>query len=305
MPSAEMAAITEMMRQARGAPNLSAPASVEEMRAQMESLLASLPKVDGVSTEPVDAAGIPAEWTVPQDREVRGTILYLHGGGYYEGSVSTHRRLVAALCLAAGARGLSVDYRLAPENRFPAAVEDAVAAYRWLTSDGVEEPASVVVAGDSAGGGLTFATLIALRDAGDAMPAGAFGISPWTDLAAIGESLVTRKDRDPYIDPTSIAETVRRYVDDSQRRNPLASPLYGNLTGLPPLLIHVGGAEVLYDDAARMAAAAREAGVEVEFADWPDAFHVWHMMAGLLPEADEAVSAAGAWIAKRLASARI
>lgn len=301
MPSAEMSAITEMMRQARQAPPGARPASVEEMRAGMESLLAALPKVEGVSTEPVDVSGVPAEWTMPQDGDVTGTILYLHGGGYYEGSVTTHRRLVAALCLAAGTRGLSIDYRLAPENRFPAAVEDAVAAYRWLTGEGAEAPSRVVMAGDSAGGGLTFATLIALRDAGDAMPAGAFGISPWTDLAATGESLETRKDRDPFIDPSSIAETVRRYVDDSDLRNPLASPLYGDLTGLPPLLIHVGEAEVLYDDAARMATAARDAGIEVEFAHWPDAFHVWHMMAGLLPEADEAVSAAGAWIAKRLA----
>lgn len=301
MASQEMIAITDMMREARRAAGSAPRLSIEEMRTGMETMIASLPAIGGVSTNPVEIAGLPAEWTTPDGLETRGTILYLHGGGYFEGSIATHRRLVAALCLAAGTRGLSVGYRLAPEHRFPAAVDDAVAAYRWLITEGGEDPARVIVAGDSAGGGLTFAALIALRDAGVPMPAGGFGISPWTDLAATGESLVSRKDRDPFIDPTSIDETVLRYTGDADRRDPLVSPLYGDLAGLPPLLIHVGGAEVLYDDAARMAAAARDAGVEVEFADWEDAFHVWHMMAGMLPEADEAIAAAGAWMSKRLA----
>jgi acetyl esterase/lipase len=270
------------------------------MRAGMEDMLAALPPIPGVQNDPVQVAGLPAEWTVPAGVDPAGTILYLHGGGYFQGSVSTHRRLVAALCAAAGTRGLSIGYRLAPEHRFPAAVDDAVAAYRWLIGEGGEEPHRVIVAGDSAGGGLTFAALVALRDAGDPLPAGGFGISPWTDLAGTGESLVTRKELDPFIDPSGVEETATRYTGDTDRRHPLVSPLYADLSGLPPLLIHVGGAEVLYDDAARMADAARSAGVEVEFADWPDAFHVWHMMAGLIPEADEAVSAAGAWIAKRL-----
>ncbi|HET7523616.1 MAG TPA: alpha/beta hydrolase [Acidimicrobiales bacterium] len=300
MASPEMTATKEAVLEARRAGQGAPPPTVEEMRAGMEVMLAALPPVTGVSTEAAQCAGLPAEWTVPAGTDTVGTILYFHGGGYFQGSIATHRRLVAALCLAGGTRGLSVGYRLAPEHRFPAAVDDAVAAYRWLISDGGEEPDRVIIAGDSAGGGLTFATLIALRDAGDPMPAGGFGISPWTDLAGTGKSLVTRKDQDPFIDPGGVDETAIRYAGDADRRNPLVSPLYGDLHGLPPLLIHVGGAEVLYDDAARMADAARSAGVEVEFADWPDAFHVWHMMVGMIPEADEAVAAAGAWIAKRV-----
>ena len=300
MASQEMTATKDAMFEARRAATGTPEPTVDEMRAGMEAMLAALPPINGVSTEAVQIAGLPAEWSVPTGTDPVGTILYLHGGGYFQGSVATHRRLVAALCLGGGTRGLSVGYRLAPEHRFPAAVDDAVAAYRWLISDGGEEPSRVIVAGDSAGGGLTFAALIALRDAGDPTPAGGFGISPWTDLAGTGQSLVTRRDQDPLIDPGGVHEMAARYAGDTDRRHPLVSPLYGDLNGLPPLLIHVGGAEVLYDDAARMADAARKAGVEVEFADWPEAFHVWHMMAGMIPEADEAVAAAGAWIAKRV-----
>lgn len=300
MASQEMISVKETMwatrRQAEGGPE----PTVEKLRADMEAMMAALPAIPGVSYEPADAGGVPAEWATPDGVAPRGTLLYLHGGGYFEGSIDTHRRLVAALSRAAGVRGLSVGYRLAPEHPFPAAVEDAVAAYRWLVSEGREAPGRVVVAGDSAGGGLTFATLVALRDGGDPLPAGGFGISPWTDLAATGESLTTRRDQDPMIDPASLDVTVARYLPAGDRRQPLASPLYADLEGLPPLLIHVGGAEVLYDDAARMAQAARKAGVEVELAEWDGAFHVWHMLAGMLPESDEAVAAAGAWIAKRL-----
>lgn len=230
----------------------------------------------------------------------RGTLLYFHGGGYFEGSITTHRRLVASLCLAAGVRGLSVDYRLAPEHPFPAAVDDAVAAYRWLTGPGGEDPSRVIVAGDSAGGGLTAALLVALRDAGHPLPAGAYLMSPWTDLVATGESLKTRAEADPMIDPRDIKRITSYYVPDGDVLNPLVSPLYADLSGLPPLLLHVGDAEVLLDDAVRLADRARVAGVSVELEVWPEAFHVFQMLAGLLPEADEAVAQAGEWMVKRL-----
>lgn len=300
MASQELTGVKEMMwaarRQGEGGPE----PTVEQLRAGMDAMLTDLPPIAGVHQEPAVAGGVPAEWTIPDGVETRGTVLYLHGGGYFQGSIATHRRLVAALALAGGVRGLSVEYRLAPEHPFPAAVDDAVAAYRWLVSEGGETPDRVVIAGDSAGGGLTFATLVALRDAGDRLPAGGFGISPWTDLAGTGASMTTRADQDPMIDPAFMDLTVRRYIPEGDPRQPLASPLYADLAGLPPLLIHVGGAEVLYDDAFRMAEAARKAGVDVEFAEWAEAFHVWHMMAGMVPEADEAVAAAGAWIAERL-----
>ena len=277
--------------------------SIEELRAGMDEMLGSLPPVTGGRVQPVDAGGVSAEWTLPEDgRAVAGTLLYLHGGGYFQGSPFTHRRLVTALCLAAGLRGLSVDYRLAPEHPFPAAVDDALAAYRWLTGPSGEDPGRVVVAGDSAGGGLSAALLVALRDAGDRLPAGAYLLSPWTDLAGTGASMLTRADADPMIDPAESRATARRYAGDGDLRHPLVSPLYADLTGLPPLLIHVGDAEVLLDDATRLADRALGAGVAVELEVWPEAFHVFQIMVGLVPEADEAVARAAAWMAKRIAA---
>ncbi|HET6875015.1 MAG TPA: alpha/beta hydrolase [Acidimicrobiales bacterium] len=301
MASEAMDQIKAVMRASRQTASGNPAPSIEELRSGMEQMLAALPPVPGGRVEPVDAGGVPAEFTFPEDgRQTAGTLLYLHGGGYFQGSPVTHRRLVTALCLAAGMRGLSIDYRLAPEHRFPAAVDDALAAYRWLTGPEGEDPARVVVAGDSAGGGLSAALLVALRDAGDRLPAGAYLLSPWTDLAATGDSMRTRADADPMIDPSDTEAVGRRYAGDRDLRDPLISPLYADLTGLPPLLIHVGDAEVLLDDATRMADRAAGAGVPVEVEVWPEAFHVFQMMVGLLPEADEAVAQAGAWMAKRI-----
>ncbi|HUE59252.1 MAG TPA: alpha/beta hydrolase fold domain-containing protein, partial [Acidimicrobiales bacterium] len=181
MASQQMTDIKALMferrKQMSGAPR----PSVEQLRAGMEQMMGVMPVVGGVATEPVDAGGVPAEWTTadgPGAGSSRGTLLYLHGGGYFQGSITTHRRLVASLCLAAGTRGLSVDYRLAPEHPHPAAVNDALAAYRWMIGPAGEDPSRVIVAGDSAGGGLSAALLVALRDAGDPPPAGAYLISP-------------------------------------------------------------------------------------------------------------------------------
>ncbi len=277
--------------------------SIEELRAGMDEMLGSLPPVTGGRVQPVDAGGVSAEWTLPEDgRAVAGTLLYLHGGGYFQGSPFTHRRLVTALCLAAGLRGLSVDYRLAPEHPFPAAVDDALAAYRWLTGPGGEDPSRVIVAGDSAGGGLTAALLVALRDAGDRLPAGAYLLSPWTDLAGTGDSMRTRLDTDPMIDPADATATARRYAGDQDLHHPLVSPLYADLTALPPLLIHVGDDEVLLDDSTRMAERARSAGVPADLEVWPEAFHVFQIMVEMVPEADEAVAKAGAWMVEHLSA---
>ncbi len=261
-----------------------------------------MPEVAGAQVEAVDAGGVPAEWTLPEAwREVRGTLLYLHGGGYFAGSPTTHRRLVTSLCGAAGVRGLSVDYRLAPEHPFPAAVEDTVTAYRWLVGAAGESPSRVVIAGDSAGGGLTLALLVALRDAGDALPAGGFLISPGTDLAQTGDSFITRADVDPMIDLEDQDRRIAWYVPDGDVKNPLVSPLYADLVGLPPLLVHVGDYEVLLDDATRVAQRAEDKGVHVELRIWPEAFHVFHVFAGMIPEADQAISEAAFWIVQRVA----
>jgi monoterpene epsilon-lactone hydrolase len=228
-------------------------------------------------------------------------LMYLHGGGYQLGSPGTLRNLIGLLSAGASARVLSVDYRLAPEHPFPAAVEDALTAYRWLLAAGTD-PAAIAIAGDSSGGGLALGTLVALRDAGDALPAAAAVISPWTDLALTGESLRTRAEAEVMVKPTGMPETAALYLNGADPRHPYASPLYADLRGLPPILIHVGDAEVILDDSIRFAARARDAGVDVTLEVWDEMPHVWHAFAGLLPEADQAVAGLGAWLDRRYAA---
>jgi epsilon-lactone hydrolase len=249
----------------------------------------------GTQVGPADADVVPAEWVTPDGVAGDRVIMYLHGGAYQLGSPATLRHLVALLGAAAQARAFSVDYRLAPEHPFPAAVDDAVAAYRWLLAAG-HDPASVAIAGDSAGGGLTLATLVALRDSGDALPAAAVAMSPWTDLALTGESLRTRADVDVMLKPAGLPQTAALYLAGADPRHPYASPLYADLHGLPPLLIHVGDAEVILDDSTRFAARARAAGVAVTLQIWDEMPHVFQAFAGLLPEADQAVAQIGSWL---------
>jgi len=271
--------------------------SIDERRAAMESVAADPPA--GTTVEPVDAGGVPAEWVIAAPPAGDRILLYLHGGGYQIGSPRTLRHVVAPLSAAAAAGVLSVGYRLAPEHPFPAAVDDALAAYRWLLGGGTD-PATVALAGDSSGGGLALATLVALRDGGEPMPAAAFAISPWTDLALTGESLRTRAAAELILQPDGMPETAALYLAGADPRHPLASPLYADLRGLPPLLIQVGDAEVVLDDSTRFAARAREAGVDVTLEVWDEMPHVWHVFAGLLPEADQAIARAGRWLRSRL-----
>jgi len=271
--------------------------SVEERRAAMESW--STPPPEGTTVAEVDAGGVPAEWVTAAGVESGRVILYVHGGAYAIGSLNTHRPLVARLSAAARARVLNVDYRLAPEHPYPAAVEDAVAAYRWLLSEGVD-PASIAISGDSAGGGLALATLLALRDAGDPMPAAAVPISPWADLEGTGESITTRAEVDLMCTAEGLKEMADWYAGGQDLRQPYVSPIYGEMSGLPPLLIHVGDAEILRDDAVRVAERARAAGVDVTLEVWDDMPHVWHAFAGLLPEADEGIARIGSWLDGRL-----
>ncbi len=302
MASPQMQELKEIMFAQRQQAAGTAPPSLAEMRARTDEAFASMPPVPGARNQPAgddEAGGVTAEWTFLDGIEERGTILYFHGGAYRQGSIASHRRLLANLCVATGMRGLNIGYRLAPEHPFPAALDDALAAYRWLIGGGGSRPDQVIIAGDSAGGGLVLATLVALRDAGDPLPAGGFAMSPWTDLAGTSESLVSRADIDPVVVVPSIMDAATWYVADGDPRQPLISPVYAELSGLPPLLIHIGEAEVIYDDSARFANKAEQAGVEVELREWPEAFHVHQQMAGILPEADEAISDAAGWIIKQ------
>jgi epsilon-lactone hydrolase len=288
MASEELKVVREMLRGA----DLDR-LTLAERRAVGESV-AQVPPA-GTTVEAVEANGVPAEWVTAASVDGGRVLLYFHGGAYQMGSPATLRHMIALLSGAAQARALSVDYRLAPEHPFPAAVQDAVAAYRWLLAAGTD-PAAIALAGDSAGGGLALATLVALRDGGDPMPAAAAVMSPWTDLALTGESLRTRAAVEIMIQPAGLRETAETYLAGADPRNPLASPLYADLSGLPPVLIHVGDAEVILDDSTRFAGRARDAAVEVTLEIWDEMPHVWHAFAGLLPEADEAIDRIGTWL---------
>jgi epsilon-lactone hydrolase len=270
--------------------------SIADRRAAVESI-AGQPPI-GTTVEPADADGVPAEWVIAAGVTGARVLLYLHGGAYQIGSPATLRHMVALISAAAQARVLSVDYRLAPEHPFPAAVDDALAAYRYILRGGTD-PAAVAIAGDSAGGGLTLATVVALRDAGDPVPAAAVAMSPWTDLALTGESLRTRAHADVMIKPAGLRETAATYLAGADPRHPYASPLYADLRGLPPILIQVGDAEVILSDSTRFAAKAEAAGVDVTLEIWDEMPHVWQAFAGLLPESDQAIERIGAWLRTR------
>ena len=284
MASPELDTVMQMIR-ARGE---DARVTTEDNRLSYERLVASLPLDDDISTEKVGAGGVAAEWVVAPEAQDGRVLLYFHGGGYVFGSMRTHRIILAHLSRAAQARVLGLEYRLAPEFPFPAPVEDAVAAYRWLLSNGTN-PKKIVLAGDSAGGGLTIAALVALRYLGEPMPAAGVGISPWTDMEATGESFVTNAEVDPMVTRDGIHNIATTYLSGKDPRSPLASPIYADLTGLPPLLLQVGSIETLLDDTTVLAQRAREAGVEVEVDVWDDMPHVWHHFAPILPEARQAI----------------
>lgn len=294
MASEELKAVVELLR---SAPPLPPGASVEKMRAGMEQMTAMAPLPEDVTYEAVDAGGVPAEWAVAPNARDDRAILYLHGGGYVIGSVRTHRQLVGNLSRAAAARVLSVDYRLAPEHPHPAAVEDATAAYRHLLES--VEPSATAIAGDSAGGGLTAATLIALRESAAPLPAAGVLISPWLDLTQSGESMTSRAAEDPMVQRDGLKMMADAYVAGADPRAPTVSPLFAELAGLPPLLLHVGTAETLLDDSTRFAERARAAGVDVDLDVWDEMIHVWHAFATVLPEAREAIDRIGRYLTAR------
>jgi len=268
---------------------------IEEQRAQMEAGFTQFKVPPDVHCEPVDAGGVSAEWITTPNALPERVVYYLHGGGYVIGSINTYREMISRLSRAASARVLIIDYRLAPENPFPAAVDDSTAAYRWLLATGVD-PARLIIAGESAGGGLTVATLVSLRDAGEPLPAAGICLSPWVDLECLAVSIVTKAEIDPLVNKEYILMHAKAYLGDTDPCTPLASPLYADLTGLPPLLIQVGTAECLFDDAMRLADHARAAGVDVTLEPWDDMIHMWHMFAAILPEGQQAIDRIGEFI---------
>jgi len=289
MPDAEIDAIRRILE---ANPR---PAGLGERRQRLDALGEQYPLPTDVRVETADADGVAAEWTAAPGAESERVILYLHGGGYTAGSLKSHRHMVAQAGREAKARTMALEYRLAPEHPFPAAVEDAVAGYRFLLSRGFS-PNRIAVAGDSAGGGLTVALLVSLRDAGLPLPACAWCISPWVDLEGTGASMTAKATVDPMVQQGYLIELAEAYLDGVNPRTPLAAPLYADLKGLPPMLIQVGSAETLLDDAVRLAGAAGSADVRVRLEVWPDMIHVWQLFYQQVAAGRRALAEAGAFI---------
>ncbi|SDN41102.1 alpha/beta hydrolase [Afipia sp. GAS231] len=243
-----------------------------------------------VKCEQVTAGGVDGEWILPADAPKDRAILYFHGGGFRIGSVTSHRDLIAQIALASGCRVLAINYRLAPEHRFPAALDDALAAYDWMLQQGLK-PANIAFAGDSAGGNLALAAMLALCDNKRPLPAAAALMSPWTDLAATGASYLSRAEADPIHQRAMILALAKNYLGgEGDPRDPLVSPLYADFAGLPPLLIQVGDRETVLDDSVMLAGKARAAGVTVDLQVWNGMIHVFQMFGGELAEAHRAVA---------------
>ncbi len=295
MSQQQLQTIVQMLK---SQPVLNPNASVEETRAGFEQMASMFPVDADIKREVVSAGGVKAEWVSAPEADAGRAVLYLHGGGYVIGSINTHRSLAARLSRASKARVLVIDYRLAPEHPHPTAVDDSVAAYRWMLTEGMK-PARIAVAGDSAGGGLTVATLVAIRDAKLPLPGAGACLSPWVDLEGIGESMTTKADVDPIVQKAGLLQMAAAYLGGKDPRTPLAAPLYADLSGLPPLLIQVGTAETLLDDASRLAERARKAGVTVSYEPWESMIHVWHLFAPMLDEAQQAIDRIGEFVRKQ------
>jgi monoterpene epsilon-lactone hydrolase len=271
--------------------------TVAQMRSDWDAAFAG--RTVPVSSRPVSAGGVDGEWIVPSDAPGDKAILYFHGGGFRLGSVTSHRDLIARIADASGLRVLAFNYRLAPEHRFPAALEDALAAYAWMLEQGFK-PENIALAGDSAGGNLVLTLLLSLRDRDEPLPVAGALMSPWTDLAATGESFQSRATADPIHQRSMILALAKGYMrEGGDPLDPLVSPLYADLAGLPPLLVHAGDRETVRDDATMLAETAKAAGVDVELRVWDGMIHVFQMFPEI-PQAREAIAAIAAFLRQNL-----
>jgi acetyl esterase/lipase len=298
MPSAEHDAIVELLSEGGMFSSDGGSLDVPRLRKEMESMTEMSVMPERSLAEPVAAAPVPAEWLYTPDSDESRVLLYLHGGGYLLGSISTHRSLAARIAEAAGVRALIIDYRLAPEHPFPAALDDAVAAYDFLLDQGFA-PERIAIGGDSAGGGLAIATLVSLRDSNRPLPGAAIALSPWTDLDATGESILARAD--PMLgSKDDLLATAALYLNGADPRTPTASPLYADLAGLPAIAIQVGTAEKLLDDSTRITDRIRSVGGQVELEMFQDLIHVFQSLAPHVPESLEAIEKLGSFLKRHL-----
>ncbi|MBY8983895.1 MAG: alpha/beta hydrolase [Candidatus Lokiarchaeota archaeon] len=279
---------------------IAAKKRVEENRANMNQLAAMLQIPKDVKIEKVDINGVPAIWVSTPDVVEECVVLYLHGGGYVMGSINTHKEFGSRISRVSNSRVLLLDYHRAPENSYPAALDDAVAAYKWLIDSEGINPKNIIIGGESAGGGLTIATLLNLRDTGITLPTAAIILSPWADLLMTGETIRTKAKVDPLANASDLFFYASLYVGEDDPKNPYISPLYADLKGLPPMLIQVGSAEVLLSDSIRIAEKAKTAGVDVLLDIWEDMIHMFQMFALWAPEGQKATEKIGEFIQKHL-----
>ena len=276
------------------------PLGWTERRRRLDEIGSYWPAADDVEFEAVDVDGVPGEWSIVRGSDVSRALLYLHGGGYCSGSIVSHRRMVTEAGRAAGVRTLAIGYRLAPEHPFPAALDDALTAWRFLGDHGITA-AHIAIGGDSAGGGLTVALVNRLREGKEELPGCMWLVSPWTDLTLSGTTLVTNDAADPIIHRSYLVELADAYVPVGMARtDPRISVLYADLKGLPPMLVQVGSAETLLDDSTRLAAAAGAAAVPVTLEIWPHMIHAWHLWNAHLEPGRRALASAGAFIRRHL-----
>ena len=271
---------------------------VEDDRKAIELSMGLEKYPEDVTFEEITVNNIPSLWIKTPESAKDRVVLYLHGGGYVIGSINTHKGLGYRISRASKSRVLLIDYRLAPEHPYPAALEDSVATYKWLIDEEGIDPQHIVISGDSAGGGLTAATILKIRDIGITLPAGGVLLSPWTDLDITGDSVKTKRRIDPIVDASGLFFMANLYIADKDPKNSYISPLFADLKGLPPLLIQVGSAEILLDDSTRFAEKAKSAGVDVTIEVWEDMVHVFQAMALWAPEGEQAIEKIGVFIQK-------
>jgi acetyl esterase/lipase len=271
--------------------------TITDQRARQEKSVRFFRLPKQVRCKAISDLGVPSEWIVSPDSGT-GIILYLHGGAYALGSIQSHREMIARLVLTTNCKALAINYRLAPENPFSAGLEDVIMACDWLLSSGIE-PSQICIAGDSAGGGLAIATLFALREQGIPLPAGVFCFSPWLDLTLSGDSVLKNMNHDPILSATILQKYVNYYIGNHNATEPLISPLFGDLRGLPPIHIQSGRNEILLDDSVRFYEKARQTGVDVTLKIWDDMFHVFQLFS-FLPETQESTKQVSAFINKVL-----
>ncbi|MBL4867095.1 MAG: alpha/beta hydrolase [Pseudomonadales bacterium] len=277
---------------------VSGEVTVERQRKAMEKT--AFPVAEDIKVEPIEVAGLPAEWINAPDVDSTRAILYLHGGGYVMGSLNTHRSLMGEISRAAKASVLGLEYSLAPEDLYPTAVNDAVAGFKWLLSSGYSAE-NTAIAGDSAGGGLTMATMVALDNEGESLPGAAVCLSPWSDLTCSTETYKTRAEDDPMIQQSGIADMAGVYLGNADAKSHTASPNFADLTGFPPLLIHVGDSEVLLGDSQDLHKQALACNVDSTLEVWDEMIHVWHAFHPMLDEGKQAIVRIGQFLQEKWA----